>query len=105
MNLKLIVLFSLKAIDDLNGSNFCRTTKKLISSVFVELNLTDEKAALAYVFIGNSEHEVAALIVDFRNARPIVVADGVFVPQDDDAAGRQTEEVVHVVLALRQGSN
>lgn len=55
-----------------------------------------------YVFITDTEHEVAPLEVDFGDPRPVVVADLVLVPEDDDAARREPEEVLYIVFPLKK---
>ncbi|KAH1000367.1 hypothetical protein HUJ04_000280 [Dendroctonus ponderosae] len=55
--------------------------------------------ALVVAFAGHAQHEEPPLEVDLGDARPVVVAHRALVAQHDDAARRQSEEILHVVLA------
>lgn len=55
-----------------------------------------------YIFIAYPEHKIASFIINFGNARPIVMSHRRLVAQHDNPAGRQAQKVLHTVLALQE---
>lgn len=57
-------------------------------------------AVFTYIFIADSDHEVATLKVDFSDPRPVVMRHRGLVAENDDAAWRKAQEVLHAVFTL-----
>lgn len=55
-----------------------------------------------YIFIAYPEHKIASFIINFGNARPIVMSHRRLVAQHDNPAGRQAQKVLDTVLALEE---
>lgn len=55
-----------------------------------------------YIFIAYPEHKIASFIINFGNARPIVMSHRRLVAQHDNPAGRQAQKVLDTVLALQE---
>ena len=61
-----------------------------------------QKYFSTYVFVSDSQHEIATLEVDLGDPRPEVVADLGSIPQDDDPARSEPEEVLDAILSLNK---
>lgn len=53
-----------------------------------------------YVFVGNPEHEISALKIDFRDPWPIVVSYGILISQNYYTARSKSQEILYVVFTL-----
>lgn len=53
-----------------------------------------------YIFIAYPEHKIASFIINFGNARPIVMSHRRLVAQHDNPARRQAQIVLDTVFAL-----